>query len=218
MRKRRLALCALGLVLACYCAFAQSGPVNPVLVPGKSTWPAKEIPSVIPDYKGKVANYGNGGSTNWFQIYLVETNEAKVRDYVAGYGMAGWTLSKDGSSDKATKDQYEVLIHFYRDQGLVGITISIKSTDKQWPTKDYPFIPQFSQCLSSSIRDYEFNVTIDVKQAKEADIAAYKRSLAKLGWEGDPEGEEFHWGKDGLDTTLQITDQGGQNWFFDISK
>lgn len=196
---------------------AQDKNVDPTLVPGKDKWPTKELPSVIPEYKGKVANYGNGGEKNWYMVYVVETDGKKVQDYIQLYKKAGWVLSKEDGADKAEKDQYVVLIAFHPQNKLVGITVKTLSTDLKWPSKEFPNLPAFSKCQSSSFEKNEYDWTIAVNKAKAADMAAYKALLIQKGWEGEVEGEEFFWHKTKPELVVQISDQGEGTWYFNIS-
>lgn len=207
------------LLLGCPLApWAQDKAVDPALVPGKDKWPAKELPAVIPEYKGKVANYGNGGEKNWYMVYVVETDAQKVQAYVQLFKKAGWELSKEDGADKAAKDQYVVLVAFYPQSKLVGITVKTLSTDHKWPSKEFPALPAFGKCQSSSFTKNDYDWTIAVTKAKTEDMAAYKALLVQKGWEGDPEGEDFHWSKSKPPLNVQISDQGEGTWYFNVSE
>lgn len=204
--------------LGAFPAVAQDKKDGPALVPGKTHWPGQEIPSMIPEYQGQVANYGNGGEKNWFMVYVVETDVKKVRAYVQLFEKAGWKISQEDGADKAEKDQYVVLIAFHPQNKLVGITIKTLSTDKKWPTKEFPNLPAFTQCQSSSFEKNDYDWTVAVSKAQASDMAAYKALLIQKGWEGEIEGEEFYWTKSKPELVVQISDQGEGTWYFNVSE
>jgi hypothetical protein len=206
------------LPLICLVSFLSAqGVPDPVVVPGKSSWPAASLPAGFPEYKaGKVANYGNGGEADWLLIYCVDDSKEHLEAYIASFKASGWEIGFDGMNRTASKDRYLVTFGFHPKSKLVSIELRTLSTAKDWPTKLFPALPVFSACRSSSYRVNEYDTTVDLRGVKDAGaMDAYRKLLEERGWTGGP--DEYSWAKGKPELSLQLNDQGDGTWYFSVS-
>jgi hypothetical protein len=129
----------------------------------------------------------------------------------------GWTHETRGSFEYLKKGDETIGLSLFPQDNLAMLVISVYKPPRDWPTKDFPELPQPKIGATAFNTDPDNGTTITISRVTEADLVDYFKVLVASGWKGVP--AELELTRASPRKLHLIASENGENeWSLSVSK
>ncbi len=152
----------------------------------KSDWPKDKIPADVAafPYAG-VTDHGPSGDDYWIKV--ADGKTADMAKYVALMTGKAWTYEKRGSFEYLKKGDETIELRLFPDENLAMFVVSVFKPPREWPTKQFPELPEPKKGSYSFNTDPDNGTTITIGRTTQDELVDYFKALVASGWKGVPD-------------------------------
>jgi hypothetical protein len=181
----------------------------------KSDWPKDKIPADISVYPyAGVTDHGPSSDNYWIKI--ADGKAADLAKYVALMTTKGWIHETKGSFDYLKKGDESIELRLFPQDNIAMLIISVFKPPRNWPTKNFPELPEPKKGTYTFNTDPNSGTTITIGRITQADLVDYFKILVSTGWKGVP--DELQLSRSSPRKLVIIAAENGENeWSLSIS-